>query len=203
MRRLAIASSLLWLTTACSVLKPPSHPPTSVYVLELPASVATITAGGPIVVVTTPTAAPGYETSAMVYQRRAHELEPFAYHRWAEPPAELLAPLLVDALEATGSFAVVVRDPTRVVGDLRVDSQVTRFRQEFAADGTSLVRVALRVQIASSRAAGIVAARTFEGIEPVAESTPEAGVVATNRVVARLVGEIASWCAASSAGGAR
>ena len=196
----AVALLSVTLLGACSIVRPPSSPRMSVHVLELPPLASPTAAATGTIVVASPTAAPGYGSSDMVYQRRENELEHFAFHRWAEPPAEMFAPLLVDALEATGAFSVVVRDPTRVPGDWRVDSQLTRFRQEFPGDGTSRVRVAARIQFSSTRPPGVLVSRSFERVEPAAEATPEGGVAAATVAVERLVNEIAAFCGSLASG---
>ena len=46
-----------------------------------------------------PHAAAGYDSQHIIYVRQPHKLEYFAHNEWVDPPARMLAPLIVAALE--------------------------------------------------------------------------------------------------------
>jgi len=189
---------------ACSVVPRPSSAPRAVYVLEVPlAAGAGAPSGAGVVAIAPPSASPGYRSSAMIYQRGENQLEPFAYHAWAEPPAAMLAPGLVVALEATGAYAAVTRDPARSHSDWRLDTEVTRFRQEFPDGGPSRVRVAVRAQIVETATSRVLDARTIEVEEAAEAATPEAGVAAMQRAWLRILSDIASYCVEATEDSAR
>ena len=79
-------------------------------------------AGAPALVVVAPRAAPGHDSPRMVYLRRPHELEVFAFHEWVDTPASMLAPLLVRALQASGAFGVVLMAPSAARGALQLET---------------------------------------------------------------------------------
>jgi cholesterol transport system auxiliary component len=120
---------------ACSPLGRGQHPP-DLHLLEVrpdlsPPAPAAVT--GPVLVVSAPWAAPGYDTAAMAYLRKAGQLEYFAFHRWADAPARMLQPLLVAALDRSGAFRAVVQAPTPVRGDLIMESELLRLRRSLPA----------------------------------------------------------------------
>ncbi|MFH1277881.1 MAG: ABC-type transport auxiliary lipoprotein family protein [Candidatus Eisenbacteria bacterium] len=183
--------------TGCTVIPKPEKALLKTYVLEppTPASAAAAAAtGGPIAVFGPFYAAPGYQTFHMIYLREPYRLQRFAENRWAEPPVQMILPLLVGAAEATGSFGAVVAYPTPVRGDLFVEGKLLCLRHEFDAK-PSRVRLTLRIQVLDRTRERLLGVRTFEAVEEAATEDPVGGVEATNRAAARLVREIANYAA--------
>jgi cholesterol transport system auxiliary component len=153
-----------------------------------------VSAAAPTLVVNEPRAAPGYGTRQIVYVRTANELEYFAFNQWAEPPSVMLAPLLVHAIERTGAFRAVVRAPTSVAGDMRLDTELVRLQQDFTA-APSRVHLTLRAVLIDTATRRVVAWREFDA--DVASSSEDApgGVAAANDVAHRVLVEVGAFCA--------
>lgn len=151
---------------------------------------------GVVLLVAPPRASPGYDTAAMVYGRGPQELNHFARHRWADAPARMLAPLIVQALEGSGGFAAVVTPPTAARAGLRLDTEVMRLRQDFSRL-PSRVEFVLRAQLTDLASGGVVASRTFSATVESERDTPEAGALAANRAVKTVLDELAAWAAQS------
>lgn len=147
---------------------------------------------GPILLVGTPQAEPGFETPRMVYVKRPYELEYFAANQWADTPARMFTPLLVQALSQSGAWRDVVLLPSSVAGDLRLDSYGFALQQEFLQQ-PSRVRVTSRAQLVDLKQSTIVGMQTFEAIELAPSENAYGGVLAANRAVAVLLGQMASW----------
>lgn len=147
---------------------------------------------GPILQVSLPLAEPGFETPRMVYVKRLYELEHFALNQWADPPARMLASLMVQALGRTGSWRAVVPVPGSIRGDFRLDSYGFILQQEFMQD-PSLVRVTLRAQLVEVKESRVVGTRAFEAVEKAQSDDAYGGVVAANRAIAALLDDLASW----------
>jgi cholesterol transport system auxiliary component len=145
-----------------------------------------------VIEVAPPRAWPGYDTPQIVYLQRAYELDHFATHRWADTPARMLGPLVAEALEQTGSFAAVVRGPSGVPADLRLNVELVRLQQNFMFR-PSRVEVALRVELVDVHARRIVASKVFEGSEPAPTDDAIGGVTATNVAVGRILEQIADF----------
>lgn len=187
----------LLLLTGCSVVQGPTRPTFRVFALEPePAALrdrGAAPAAGSVVVVALPQNGPGYATNGMAYSRGDAELEYFAAHRWADTPGRMIAPLLQEALAATGGFEAVAAMPTRVLGDFVLESEVLAFRQELGADAW-IFRATLRVTFVGSRLEGRAASRTLSVTEPLEDSGPVAGAAAANRAVAELARMAAEFC---------
>ena len=89
-------------------------------------------AAAPTLIVNPPHAAAGFDSPRIIYVREAHKLEYFAHSEWVDPPARMLAPLLVAAVENSGAFRAVVLTPSAAAGDLRLDTEIIRLQHEFA-----------------------------------------------------------------------
>jgi len=69
-----------------------------------------------------------------------------------------------------------------------------RLQQDFRAQ-PSRIELALHAQLVDLRDGRVLAARDFELTENASSDDPYGGVTAANRALARLLGELASFCA--------
>lgn len=192
----ATVLTLAWLLTGC-VGVPRASDDTTVFLLEAHFAPAPAAPGGPSVLVSPPRGGPGFDTTAMAYGRRAHEIEYFARHRWVAPPAQMLAPLLVQALEASGRFSAVVTPPAIARPRWRLDTELLTLRQDFSAVPSRMALV-LRAQLTDLGAPQSVVARTFAVSVPAPTDDPRGGAQAARRAVESLLPEVAAWVAAAS-----
>jgi len=182
----------------CGSLLPAREPDPVLHMLA-PPPVAMASAGKRDVVleVAVPRAAPGFDTSHIVYVQRPYELEYFARHRWAEAPARMLAPLLTQALERSGGFRAVVQAPTAVPADVRIVTELVRLQQDFATR-PSRVEFALRVQLVDVHARRVLATRTFDDAESAPTDDAHGGVTAANAAVARVLTQVVDFSVAET-----
>jgi cholesterol transport system auxiliary component len=165
---------------------------------------AAIAANAPVLLVAQPSAAPGYDSVRMLYQRQPQQLEAFAFHEWVEPPARLLAPLMVRALQDTQAFRAVLLAPTSGTGSLRLETELTRLQQDFNAQPSS-VRLTLRAVLIDTATRRVLASQVFDASAAAGRADPVAGVVVAQQLTQRVLGELAAACAtwARSAQGAQ
>jgi cholesterol transport system auxiliary component len=128
----------------------------------------------------------------MVYLKRPYELEHYAVNQWADPPARMLASLMVQALDRTGSWRAVLPLPASIRGDFRLDSFGFALQQEFTQD-PSRVRVTIRTQLMDLKESRLVGTRLFETVENAPSGDAYGGVLAANRAIAALLDDMASW----------
>jgi cholesterol transport system auxiliary component len=156
--------------------------------------------GTGVVLVNVPQARAGVDTPRMAYLLRPYEVQYYANNQWADTPARMLAPLLVRALEQTGTWSAVVQMPHTVRGEYRVDSELLAAQQEFFQK-PSLFRLTLRVQLVSLRDQRVLGTRGFEAIEPAPSENAYGAVLAANRALATLLDQVANWLTACIAEG--
>jgi cholesterol transport system auxiliary component len=156
--------------------------------------------GAGTLVVNVPVAQPGFDTPRMAYTQRPYEVSYYGTHQWADPPARMLTPLLVQVLEQTGYWRAIAQMPTSVRGDYRVDIDQLVLLQDFLQK-PSRVRVALRIQITKLPEYLVLGTRLFEMVEEASNDDAYGGAVAANRAVERLVREVAGWLSGCVSGG--
>jgi len=192
--RLLLAAAVL--LAACTPLKLPQAESQSKFLLDAQPPAAQQAVRHDLALAVGETRAwPGFDGAGMAYTRRANEIEYFARNRWAEPPARMIAPLVAQALERSGAFGAVVRARSQAAADLRLDTELVRLLQDFRAQ-PSRIELALHAQLVDQRNGRVLAAQDFELTENAPSDDPYGGVVAANRALARLLGELAAFCAA-------
>jgi cholesterol transport system auxiliary component len=194
--RLLAAGLIPLVVCACSLLRPTATPPTAFYSFERPRGSAPVTAAAiaPTLIVNPATAAAGYDSQRIIYVRETHKLEYYAHSEWVDPPARMLLPLLVAAVEETGAFRAVVLTPSAATGDMRLDTEIIRLQHEFQTQ-PSCVRFTLRAYLVDDKTRRVLAWREFDATVPAATDNPYGGVVAANRAVQKVLGELAAFSA--------
>ncbi len=196
-RRLLVAGMALLALGGCNTLRTVAAPQPSFHTLDSARATAAGAAppnAGPTLIVNPPHAAAGFDSQRIIYVRETHKIEYFAHSEWVDPPARMLAPLLVGALEGTGAFRAVVPTPTAAAGELRLDTEIVRLQHEFATV-PSRVRFTLRATLVDEKARRVLASREFDAAIPAASDDPRGGVVAANRAVQTVLENLAAFCA--------
>ena len=201
--RLFVTALSLIALSACGTLRPGPEKSPAFYALEgtqdaAPAAAATASpTTAPTLMIDPPHAAAGYDSSRIIYTREPHKLEYFAHSEWIDPPPRMLAPLLVAALTNSGAFRAVVLMPSAANGDVRLNTEIIRLQHEFGIR-PSRVRFTLRAYLVDNRTRRVLASQEFDASAPAASEDPHAGVVAANLAVQRVLGQLASFCAAAT-----
>jgi cholesterol transport system auxiliary component len=169
----------------CSVLAPLDVNVTTAVLDSVPSDVPH--AGrGPETLLVHPTQAPErIDTRRMAYSLRPHHFAYFARNEWAESPADMLRPLLVRTLEATGRFAAVVTPPASGA-HYGLHTELAELLQDFGA-APPLLRLSLRLRLVDERNDRALGVRELDLQEPLQQQTPYAGVVAANAALARAL----------------
>lgn len=194
--RITSASLLLIfgaLLSACSVL--PRAQPVTVerFTLDVrPAKVAQPATGGAVLLVTRPRASADLDTPRMAYRQQDYSVRYFARSRWADSPAQLLLPGMVESLEASGLFAAVVRVGSAATPTLRLDTELLDFSQDFRVE-PSVFRLRLRAQLVDLETRAVIASRIFETQYPAPEQTPYGGAQAANAAWQALLPELVAF----------
>ncbi len=146
----------------------------------------------PSLLIGVPQPAPGFESSRMAYVQVPHELNYFATSQWAESPARILAPLLVQRLEDGRMWSSVIQMPTSIRGDYRLELTNVTLVQEFLQD-PSRIRLAWRGQLVSIKDRKVVGTRNFEREERAFSEDAYGGVLAAQHAATSLLNELTEW----------
>jgi len=194
-----VAFTCLLLLCGCSVLPKPEPEVLNLYVLEVnpqELSPRTPDANAPVMIISVPRAQGGYDTARMAYVTQPYGLRYFTRSRWADTPANMLAPLLADALQAIGGFSVLYAAPGSISASFRLDTELIRFHQDFTRQ-PSVLQITLRATLVDLRSNRVLATHRYEISEPADSEDAYGGVVAANKAVHRLVEQLADFCLAA------
>jgi len=125
--------------------------------------------------------------------RQPLELEAFAFHEWVEPPAQLLAPLMVRALQDGSGFRAVLQAPSAAAGGWLLETELTRLQQDFQAQ-PSRVHLSLRAVLLDGGTRQVIAWRVLEARVPAARDDPVAGVQAAQVAVQQVLKDLTAFC---------
>jgi len=198
-RRIAPVTISLLLLSGCAAMSTPTIVDQAIYVIDqAPAVAAVATQRDLVLAVSAIQSRPGYDTPQMAYLQRPHELRYFVTSRWAEPPGHMLDPLVLQALDQARGFRAVVSIPGAMLPDLRLDTELVRLQQDFSVR-PSRVEVTLRARLIDVRNKRVLAVKEFEETENAASEDAYGGVGAVNRIVPRLLLQLADFCVQASA----
>jgi cholesterol transport system auxiliary component len=149
-------------------------------------------AARPTILVSVPRARPGYDTSRMAYVRTRNEIEYYAENRWVDTPSRMIAPLIGQALEATGAFASVTRAPSSVHSQWRLDTEIVMLQQDFETK-PSREEFAVHVQLVDSRTQQVIASKDFRTTVAAPSEDARGGADAANQAVPPVLAQMAQW----------
>jgi cholesterol transport system auxiliary component len=194
-----LASGLALVLAACSIM--PRAEPVTIdrYTLEAPAwPVREADVDAPVLLVNRPMARIDLDTTRMAYREQDYQLRYFARSRWADTPAQLLLPGLVEALEASGQFGAVVRVGSAARAGLRLDADLLEFSQDFR-DGSGEFQLRLRLQLMDLETRAVLASRIFTTRAAAPERSPRGVAHAANAAWQTLLPELVAFTSAASA----
>lgn len=133
-----------------------------------------------------------YNTTAMAYTICPYQIDYFVRNQWAEPPAQMLQPLMAQALRNTHYFRTVsTSDYGRY--DLILNSQLLELIQVFRCNGCSYVSLKIHVELVDGITNEVIRSKMFCLTEPAPCPTPYGGVIAANRAAMRLMEQLAMF----------
>lgn len=186
------------LLAGCAGLFTPQGNSPNIYVLDARPAMQTSTVKRDLVLaVNMPQARPGFETAQIAYLQQPHELNYFANSRWADTPAHMLRPLLIQTIEQSASFRAVVPTASAIPADARLDIELLRLQHDFTSR-PSRIQLTLQAQLIDVRSKRVLAVQQFDATEKADSEDAYGGVNAANRLVQRVLGQVAEFCITAS-----
>lgn len=194
---ISVASVSIAILTACSILSPVKTEPSDRYVLnKTPAYISTKKSRPITLLVTEPEARPIYNTTKMAYSIKPYQISYFAHHEWAETPAQMLQPLILQTLRDTHYFRTLVVPPYTGRYDYTLNIQLLELRQDFT-HRIPILKMAVQAQIIRMSTNRIIATQQFTSCQVIPRSNPYGGVFAANRATTIILRQIANFCLAN------
>jgi cholesterol transport system auxiliary component len=139
-----------------------------------------------------PETMPAYATTQMAYSTQAYQIAYFTRNEWAETPAQMIQPLVVQTLRNTHYFSEVLSPPYfgRHTFGLRIE--ILELKQDFTSE-PAMLQLAMRVSLGREETNQAVATKELLVSQPIKEKNPYAGVVAANEAMRTLLRELAKF----------
>jgi len=193
---ISVALLCLELLAGCGATRPDKY-----YQLSLPGDrgPANDPTAYPVTLIIGPILSPQlYQDQQIVYSSQAQAMGAYQYHRWAEPPAEMIGDVLLRELLVSGRYRSVISLNSRARGDYLLRGRLYDFRE---VDGSPLIaRVAFAFELRDSKTDTIVWKQYYSHDEPVNGKDVTAVVAAMNRNVLSGLSEITGGLAQYFAG---
>lgn len=172
------------LLSSCGAARPATY-----YSMDVPAGPsATGGAHNASLLVGRFTAAHIYRDDRIIYRTSATQLGAYEYHRWAEPPTDMLEAMLIRLLRSSGKYTSVQGLRSNARGDYIVRGRLHNFEE---VSGSALAaRVVLEVELYDLENGSVVWSHFYSHDEPVNASTVPAVVEALNRNLRRGLDEV-------------
>lgn len=134
-----------------------------------------------------------YNTNQIAYTTKPYLVAYYSRNHWTETPAEMIHPLIVQTLQATNYFRAVVSPPYTGNYDYLLTTQINKLQIDMLNKPAS-VRFSIRLQLVKLATNHIVATKTLNIDEPMANNTPYEGVLAANEAAKQALEQIADFC---------
>jgi cholesterol transport system auxiliary component len=144
-------------------------------------------------IVNPPRAAAGFDSARMLYVREPHRLEAYAFSKWVDAPARMIAQPLVSELQRGAQWRAVLLAPSTAEGDWRLDIELLRLQQDFTVV-PSQVRLSLRATLLDAATRRVVAWQEFEESVPAASEDAFGGVVAAQAALRSVSTSLRRFC---------
>lgn len=188
-----LAALSVMMLSGCSLLSPVKSDNQTTYVLNsLPCNLATYRAHATTLMVMQPEISQAYNTTEMAYSIKPYQIAYFSQNRWAETPAQMFYPLLVQTLQNTHFFHAVVTAPYTGNYDYILTTQILQLLQDFSWC-PARVQFTVRVQLSKVATGKVIATKQFTVLQPFRNRFPYAGVFAANHATAKMLQEITQF----------
>lgn len=128
-----------------------------------------------------------YREDEIVYSSGGESMGTYEYHRWAEPPTEMIAEIMLRQLRASGHFRGVYTLRSDIHGDFLLHGRLYDFKE---VSGTGEVaRVTLELELRNINAGTTVWTHFYTHDEPAAGKAVDAVVAALDKNVQQGITE--------------
>lgn len=144
-------------------------------------------------IVETPIAAAGLNTSRIALQRSPVTLEYYANANWTDIAPLMVQTLLIESFENTGKIVAVSRESTTLRADYLLKTELREFQAEYDGSGPPRARVRINAKLARMPDRSIIGSYTVERQEPAASGDLSAIAVAFDEALGAAMRRVVEW----------
>ncbi|HWM84515.1 MAG TPA: ABC-type transport auxiliary lipoprotein family protein [Kofleriaceae bacterium] len=141
---------------------------------------------GPVLVLEPLEAEAAYDDQRIVYRVNDYRLDYYHYHRWSASPGFLVSNYLEQALERSGRFRAVVRQPTAEAG-LSLGGRLISIEEVDHSKREWVGRIVIELSVKDLTSGQVVWSRQFDESEPLERQSPEGLARAISTALGRVV----------------
>ncbi|MDM8545567.1 ABC-type transport auxiliary lipoprotein family protein [Candidatus Venteria ishoeyi] len=189
--RLSLLIFLLFSLSGCAIF-PGSNEISHLqhWYLDIPLEKPNFVSDGPSISVAMPRSPSLLDNTAIYYRQTPHRIEPYAHNLWSAAPAEMLQPLLINQLESSGFFSVVLAAPEAALSSpLRLETELLRLYQDYQQQPSQIV-LALRAQLLDVGQQRVLGSQLFQIKLPTQTDDMQGGVTAMNQAIGQLLKQL-------------
>ena len=179
---------------ACQIPVPGQGPPPLLYRLT-PKS--TFGADLPVVhwqlVVETPLADAGIDSTRIALQRSPTLLEYYARSTWSDRAPVMVQTLIVESFENSRRIVAVGRDVVSLRADFVLSTELREFQAEYFGDPSPRVHVNITARLVQLPRRAIIGSKAFESSVPAEADTMEAIVAAFDESLGKVLRQLVEW----------
>ena len=149
-------------------------------------------------VLETPTADAGLNTTRVALQRSPFRLEYFARSSWTDRAPLMIQTLMIESFENSGKIiSVGRRGALGLRADFVLETELREFQAEYFHDGLPQARVALTTKMIEMPQRGIIASRTFNRSVPAEADRLDDVIVAFDQALGKVLRDLVEWTLAA------
>jgi ABC-type uncharacterized transport system auxiliary subunit len=173
------------LTAGCGATRPSKY-----YQLTIPGDLAPTPNPNPVPVTLLIGRLTGpelYREDEIVYSSGGEAMGTYEYHRWAEPPTEMIAEIMLRQLRASGHYRGVYSLRSDIHGDFLLHGRLFDFKE--VSGSSEVARVTMELELRNLKTATTVWTHFYSHDEPTGAKTVDAIVAALDKNVQQGVAE--------------
>lgn len=128
-----------------------------------------------------------YREDEIVYSSGGEGMGTYEYHRWAEPPTEMIAEIMLRQLRASGRYRGVYTLRSDIHGDFLLHGRLYDFKE--VSGSSEVARVTMELELRNVKTATTVWTHFYSHDEPTAGKTVDAIVSALDKNVQQGIAE--------------
>lgn len=182
---LCMLTLIVGLAVGCGAARPSKY-----YQLTIPGDLAPAANPNPVPVtllIGRITGPPLYREDEIVYSSGGEGMGTYEYHRWAEPPTEMIAEIMLRQLRASSRYRAVYTLRSDVHGDFLLHGRLYDFKE--VSEKSDVARVTMELELRNIKTATTVWTHFYSHDEPTTGKDVDAIVAALDKNVQQGIAE--------------
>jgi ABC-type uncharacterized transport system auxiliary subunit len=132
----------------------------------------------------------GYDDERIVYRANPYRFDYYQYHRWSAAPGVMVGNYLEQALESSGRFRAVVREPS-TDSQVILGGRVVAIEEVDSSRSAWLGRIVVELTLTDAKTGAALWQQQFEENEPLPAQNPEGLARALSTAMHRIASKAA------------